>query len=91
MHVYSLMKCSPKNENNCLVIWYIASRLFTNRCMPIGGAIYVKVWPPHSNIVGIATGYGLDDRGVGVRIQVGSRIFTSAYCSDRQDRKKYKE
>jgi hypothetical protein len=27
--------------------------------------------------VGIATGYGLDDRGVGVRIPVGSRSFTS--------------
>jgi hypothetical protein len=25
--------------------------------------------------VGIATGYGLDDRGVGVRTTVGSRIF----------------
>jgi hypothetical protein len=25
--------------------------------------------------VGIATGYGLDDRGVGVRVPVGSRIF----------------
>jgi hypothetical protein len=27
--------------------------------------------------VGIATGYGLDDRGVGVRVSVGSRIFSS--------------
>jgi hypothetical protein len=27
--------------------------------------------------VGIATGYGLDDRGVGVRVPVGSRIITS--------------
>jgi hypothetical protein len=26
--------------------------------------------------VGIATGYGLDDRGVGVRVPVGSRIFS---------------
>jgi hypothetical protein len=25
----------------------------------------------------IATGYGLDDRGVGVRVSVGSRIFSS--------------
>jgi hypothetical protein len=28
--------------------------------------------------VGVATGYGLDDRGVGVRVPVGSRIFHSA-------------
>jgi hypothetical protein len=27
--------------------------------------------------VGTATGYWLDDRGVGVRVPVGSRIFTS--------------
>jgi hypothetical protein len=26
--------------------------------------------------VGIATGYGLDDRGVGVRVPVGLRIFS---------------
>jgi hypothetical protein len=29
--------------------------------------------------VGIATGYRLDDRGVRVRIPVGSRIFPSVY------------
>jgi hypothetical protein len=33
--------------------------------------------------VGIATGYGLDDRGVGVRVQVGSRIFSSPSRPDR--------
>jgi hypothetical protein len=34
-------------------------------------------------MVGIATGYGLDDRGVGVRVPVGSRIFTPPFRSDR--------
>jgi hypothetical protein len=29
-------------------------------------------------VVGIATGYGLDDRGVGVRVPVGSRIFSTS-------------
>jgi hypothetical protein len=29
------------------------------------------------SVVGIATGYWLDDRGVGVRVAVGSRIFSS--------------
>jgi hypothetical protein len=33
--------------------------------------------------VGIATGYGLDDCEVGVRVPVGSRIFTSPCCPDR--------
>jgi hypothetical protein len=29
------------------------------------------------SIVRIATGYGLDDQGVGVRVPVGSRIFST--------------
>jgi hypothetical protein len=33
--------------------------------------------------VGIATGYGLDDRGVGVRVPVESRIFSSPRRRDR--------
>jgi hypothetical protein len=33
--------------------------------------------------VGIATGYGLDGRGVGIRVPVESRIFTSTYRLDR--------
>jgi hypothetical protein len=28
--------------------------------------------------LGIATGYGLDDRGIGVRVSVGSRIFSAS-------------
>jgi hypothetical protein len=32
---------------------------------------------------GIATGYGLDDRGVGVRVPVGARIFSSPRRPDR--------
>jgi hypothetical protein len=36
----------------------------------------------HSS-VGIATGYGLDDRGAGVRIPVESRIFSSPHRPDR--------
>jgi hypothetical protein len=34
-------------------------------------------------VVGIATGYGLDDRGVGVRVPVRSRIFSSPCRPDR--------
>jgi hypothetical protein len=33
--------------------------------------------------VGIATGYGLDDRGIGVRVLVGSRIFSSPHRPDQ--------
>jgi hypothetical protein len=34
-------------------------------------------------VVGIATSYGLDDRGVGVQVPVGVRIFTSPRRPDR--------
>jgi hypothetical protein len=33
--------------------------------------------------VGIATGYGLDDRGVGVWVPVGARIVSSPCCPDQ--------
>jgi hypothetical protein len=33
--------------------------------------------------VGIATGYGLEDRGVGIRVPVGSRIFFPPNRPDR--------
>jgi hypothetical protein len=33
--------------------------------------------------VGIATGYGMGNRDVGVQVRVGSRIFTSPYHLDR--------
>jgi hypothetical protein len=36
----------------------------------------MPIWNRDS-AVGIATGYGLDDQGVGVRVPVGSRIFFS--------------
>jgi hypothetical protein len=35
------------------------------------------------SLVGTATGYGLDDRGVAVRVPVGSRIFSSPRRPDR--------
>jgi hypothetical protein len=34
-------------------------------------------WASRDSSVGIATGYGLDDRGVGARVPIGSRIFSS--------------
>jgi hypothetical protein len=40
-------------------------------------------YSPIFSSVGIATGYGLDDRGVGFRVPVGSRIFSSPNSPDR--------
>jgi hypothetical protein len=35
------------------------------------------------SVAGIATGYGLDDRGFGVRVPIGLRIFSSLHRPDR--------
>jgi predicted porin len=37
----------------------------------------------YCSVVGTATAYGLDDRGVELRVSVGSKIFTSAYRPNR--------
>jgi hypothetical protein len=39
--------------------------------------LLLKLMGSLESVVGIATGYGLDDRVVGVRVPVGSRIFSS--------------
>jgi hypothetical protein len=39
--------------------------------------------PFRDTVVCIATGYGLDDRGVGVGVPVRSTIFSSSRCPDR--------
>jgi hypothetical protein len=41
-------------------------------------ASYQRIRGSRGSAVGIATGYGLDDRGVGVRVPVRSRTFTSS-------------
>jgi hypothetical protein len=41
------------------------------------------IYKSRDSVVGIATGYGLEDRGVGVRVPVGSRIFSSPRYPDR--------
>jgi hypothetical protein len=44
------------------------------------GSLFVA---SYYSAVGIATGYGLDDQGVRVRVPVGSRIFSSLRRPDR--------
>jgi hypothetical protein len=50
------------------------------------GVYYIKYISPvgsRDSAVGIATGYGLDGSEVGVRVLVGSRIFTFPCRPDR--------
>jgi hypothetical protein len=51
-------------------VWYISSSVTADR-------------KSRDSIVGRATGYGLGDQEVGVRVPVGSRIFTSPRRPDR--------
>jgi hypothetical protein len=44
--------------------------------------MFIEWFPSRASAVGIATGYGLDDQRVGVRVPVGSRIFSSPSCPD---------
>jgi hypothetical protein len=37
-----------------------------------------RLFNSRDSVVGIATGYGLDDQGDGVRVPEGARIFTSS-------------
>jgi hypothetical protein len=46
-------------------------------------SICLLVERSRDRVVGIATNYGLDDRGIGVRAPVGSRIFSSPRRPDR--------
>jgi hypothetical protein len=60
-------------------------KLIRNRVLRMYGKYHRRTNALRSrdSIVGIATGYGLHDRGVGVRVPVGARIFSSPYLPDR--------
>jgi hypothetical protein len=51
------------------------------RCFPLSGSCWIPLLYPRDNAVSIATSYGLEIRGVGVRVPVRSRIFSSPFSS----------
>jgi hypothetical protein len=56
----------------------VISTLFINALFPYTYCVYL-LHIYNDSSVGIETGYGMDDREVGVQVPVGSRIFTSPY------------
>jgi hypothetical protein len=52
-------------------------------CNPWTFKIIIIIIRSRDSAIGVATGYWLDDRGVGVRVSVVSRIFTSRSRPDR--------
>jgi hypothetical protein len=59
--------------------------MFTCKITSEGLEILLYTFPLRSrdSVVSIATGYRLDDRGIGVRVPVVSRIFSSPQGPDR--------
>jgi hypothetical protein len=66
------------------IYWYTHSYIHVGltSCYRLLSISPVPKMRPDSS-VGIATGYGLDDRGVGVRVPIGSRTFSSPRRPDR--------
>jgi hypothetical protein len=55
-----------------LIFFYIKNQLNLSY-------MYLDMFRSQDSVVGMATGYGMDDRGVGVQVPVGSRIFSSPH------------
>jgi hypothetical protein len=67
-------------------ITYIILNLLSSCSSPLSSAYYYSSSSPHGSrgsAVGIATGYGLDDRPVGFRVPVGARIFSFPCRADQ--------
>jgi hypothetical protein len=79
--VYVFAKPSPcyKRVYKEKLVMSLTVNVFYN---PILFAICTSTFMSHGNIVGIASGYGLDYQGVGARVLVESRIFASPYHPD---------
>jgi hypothetical protein len=78
-----------ESEGSLLYSQEAANELILSQLIPIHTSFlifygaYIILSRSRDTSVGIATGYGLDDRGVGVRAPVGSRIFSSPRRPDR--------
>jgi hypothetical protein len=75
---WSLFEWCKENHQHLYHFTSDASHnLFLNISLNIVNAFIIGT--NRGSVVGIATGYGLDDRRVGVRVPVQSRILTSPY------------
>jgi hypothetical protein len=73
----ALCKCSCINA--CSECWWLALLIYISEIL----ARNVGVNTICDSAVGIAAGYGLDVRGIEVRVAVGSKIFSSSRRPDR--------
>jgi hypothetical protein len=72
----NMKACSPETSVNFQQTTW--RHIPVSRTFPILSCLY-RI---RNRAVGIATGYGVDHRGVRVRVSVGSRIFSAPRCPD---------
>jgi hypothetical protein len=67
------------NKCNCAVgFLFVSSYLARNSHRTLGDVMKLEEYPwTRDSSVGVVSGYGLDDRVVGVPVPVGPRIFSS--------------
>jgi hypothetical protein len=87
MRIYTFPRFSPVSHTMWMLflgLFYLCPLVRANVCVSLyrlapsdGPRMFVclKQLRIRDSVVGIASGYGLDDRGVGVRVPVESRIF----------------
>jgi hypothetical protein len=61
---------------HCVTLYYVVSRYVTWLCMALHYTTSYCVMMSRDSLVCIATGYGLDDRMIGVRFPVGAGNFS---------------
>jgi hypothetical protein len=80
--VHSLNSCVLQRTLDTLM--QISGRINTETASSfIYSSLHVYITKSRDSVVGIATDYGVDDQGVGVRVPVRARIFTSPRRPDR--------
>jgi hypothetical protein len=77
-HKALLLSCKERLRSNIVVGMINISYLKLKAQYSINYCMYLFDIGSRDSVVGIATGYGLEDRGVGVRVPVGSRIFSTS-------------
>jgi hypothetical protein len=75
MFTFFLQVTAREFEPQCIA----SSKVYSHTCIRLAELSEKLI---ASTLVGIATRYWLDEKGVGVRVPVGSRIFSSP-CPDR--------
>jgi hypothetical protein len=79
--ISAFLNCLTANFQFQTLDWNVILNTELRRNVKISGcSLFEKVitfFRSQDSVVGIATGYGLEDREVGVRVPVASRIFSS--------------